>query len=227
MNFRQHNWIIIMFTYSSDKKNTASLDKALRLNDRYTRLLITLFVWAIRQWKNIMYKLHARLFIGSWSNSVSLPGVLRNKGAKEEYNVGSKGTWICYREQPDVDSFVDGQERGSKQIHYVKRGTNKGNLWEQKNTGQFWRGTREHESPKETPNSAAYPAKHTVLLLLLCSLCKAIRKDPRAYSTNKQDHVLHDNPRWKLTIILLLSRVGSTRWVQDAYAEGNSTCTSA
>ena len=58
------------------------------------------------------------------------------------------------------------------------------------------------------------PAKHTVLLLLLCSLCKAIRKDPRAYSTNKQDHVLHDNPRWKLTIILLLSGVGSTRWVQ-------------
>ena len=31
------------------------------------------------------------------------------------------------------------------------------------------------------------PAKHTVLLLLLCSLCKAIQKDPRAYSTNKQE----------------------------------------
>ena len=32
------------------------------------------------------------------------------------------------------------------------------------------------------------PAKHTELLLLLYSLCKAIQEDPRAYSTNKQDH---------------------------------------
>lgn len=32
--------------------------------------------------------------------------------------------------------------------------------------------------------------------------------------TNKTMTVLHDNPRWKLTIILLLSGVGCTRWVQ-------------
>lgn len=38
----------------------------------------------------------------------------------------------------NVDAFVDGQERGSKQINYFKRGTNKGQLWKHGNTGQFF-----------------------------------------------------------------------------------------
>ena len=34
---------------------------------------------------------------------------------------------------------------------YIKRGTNEENVWEHGNVGQFWKGTREQESPLGDP----------------------------------------------------------------------------
>ena len=69
-----------------------------------------------------------------------LPGVLGNKGTLAKYR----------REQGNVSVFLG--NRGTKLYKLedeniaskrIKSGTNKENVWEHGNIGQFWKGTRE------------------------------------------------------------------------------------
>ena len=76
-----------------------------------------------------------------------LPGVLGNKETLAKYRrergnvslfLGNRGTKLYKLEDENIAS------------KFIKRGTNKENVSEHGNIGQFWKGTREHESPWET-----------------------------------------------------------------------------
>ena len=49
--------------------------------------------------------------------------------------LGNRGTKL---------NTLEGENMVSK---FIKRGTNKENVWEHGNTGQFWKGTREQGPP--------------------------------------------------------------------------------
>ena len=46
---------------------------------------------------------------------------------------------------------------------FIKRGTNKENVWERGNIGQFWKGTREQRPPFPTPPPPPRPLKVVLL----------------------------------------------------------------
>ena len=54
--------------------------------------------------------------------------------------LGNRGTKIYKLEDENIAS------------KFIKRGTNKENVWEHGNLGQFWKGTREQRPPLETLN---------------------------------------------------------------------------
>ena len=49
--------------------------------------------------------------------------------------LGNKGIKLCKLEDENIAS------------KFIKRGTNKENVWEHGNIGQFWKGTREQGPP--------------------------------------------------------------------------------
>ena len=75
------------------------------------------------------------------------PGVLGNKGTLAKYRreqgnmsvfLGNRGTKLYKLEDENIAS------------KFIKRGTNKENVWEHGNIGQFWKGTREQGPPWKT-----------------------------------------------------------------------------
>ena len=75
-----------------------------------------------------------------------------------EVSGGDKGTLTkCRRENGNMSLFLE--NRGTKLYKledvnevnkFIKRGTNKENVWEDGNIGQFWKRTREQGPPEET-----------------------------------------------------------------------------
>ena len=86
-----------------------------------------------------LYKSIICLYLALQINE-GLPGVLRNKGTLAKYQ----------REQESMSLFLENRgtkpyklEDEKKISKFIKRGTNKENVWEHGNIGQFWKGTRE------------------------------------------------------------------------------------
>ena len=139
-------------------KETFVLESFIITNDfiRHFHPNVTLF-----KWRDIIINLHSmitfpiifeRFFHGSpefsslragRSNIIieGLPGILGNKGTLAKYRrkqgnmsvfLGNRGTKLYKLEDENIAS------------KFIKRGTNKENVWEHGNIGQFWKGTRTH-----------------------------------------------------------------------------------
>ena len=95
-----------------------------------------------------------------------LPGILGNKGTLPKYP----------REQGNMSLFLG--NRGTKLYKlegenivskFITRKTNTENVWEHRNIGQFWKGTREQGPPMGDPRSST-PFYSSMCLSRVCML---------------------------------------------------------
>ena len=78
------------------------------------------------------------------------------RGFREQGNIGkiSKGTREHERIFSEQGKKIYKLEDENIATKFIKRGTNKENVWEHGNIGQFWKGTRKQWAPRETLKNA-------------------------------------------------------------------------